>query len=811
MSKKYANIELQIHSQSLLELGQSANYNGSARWNGADKGNVTTIGLNGNASPYGLHDTMGQVYEWTETFDHKFPQLKFIRGGSFMDKSVESLTSIKKFLFNNMLEEGCFGFRVASTNNPLNLPNFVNISGNNIHDSGAYIIDNCDDNYSSNSLTVVDPRTQVNLGSVTYSYSINQYPVNNQEYCEFLNMIDPSGLNTEIYDHRMSTSHVGGISRKNIFENPQPSAYYFVKPNMNNKPVTFIKWKMAAQYCNWLSANKSANINEIYQNTYDLSVEYNNTPVNEWINKGYNKGDVVYDDKEPYICTQSFVYNTGSAINFTVQYTDTELRGANFTSNDFLTEFGGSTVTSEPSPFPEVPDDGDIVLFQNFEDPRNNGIYVLNQVSLDDSPIFGVFKAERLAPYTSGSSIPNNFRISVLSDNLSYVLNQGQTGNSVVGVDNLTFSMPTATSSISPKQWVDSVYASNENRWARFLVRNSGSSYFLPTNNEWHKATFYDSTTETYWKYGTDPLIPPRYIICDASGNAYNMAGYFPPSTKTFPIIITKEQNETPITPKVFTATTSYFSTPVDFQNHIYFINTSISGVVPNTTYYYNYSSALGTDWPAHISPISGSFLATNAGSYNLNSILKFCPLSRYADSDITCVSNLDYDIPNDYLDIVENIAEQGTGILYLQFNASGTDGLHISTITQISGTNLPILPKHDIVDISLLTTSGNNIVVSGHLCDQYVPIVAIAKPANAYTKIGETYSYMFEANDPNVTIIPQSGEFSLSSTTTKITSILKLNNSQNTSLSIKISKPDSSFQNVDYINVICLEKCEPL
>ena len=180
--------------------------------------------------------------------------------------------------------------------------------------------------------------------------------------------------------------------------------------------------------------------------------------------------------------------------------------------------------------------------------------------------------------------------------------------------------------------------------------------------------------------------------------------------------------------------------------------------------------------------------------------------MSRYSNNGINSSYNLDY-IPKNNL-LVENIAEQGTGTLILQINVSGSNGTNISKKDEIIGTNLPILPRNDVIDISIKTSSGNSIVVSGDLCGQYIPIVAVAKPANAFTKIGETYSYIFTAEDQRVTIIPSYGEFSISSDHTKITAMLSLNGAENTSLNISVSTTESNFANSDYINIICLDKC---
>jgi len=614
MAKKYANIELLIKSQSTLSLGNSANYQSMANWNGTQYGNVTSVGSNGNPSPYGLYDTMGQLYEWTESKDPSHPQLKYIRGGSYVDPDPLDLIAIKKFLYNNMLEQGCFGFRIASYDNPLELNNFVTVTGNNSYDNNIYNRNTCNNTVVYNNLTIVDPRSELNLGLVNNNYMISKYLVTNAEYCEYLNIVDANGTNKEIFDYRMDLSPIGGIHLKQSFENPTSNNHYIVKSNMGNKPVAFITWTMAAKYCNWLHHDKTS--------TYTLI---------------------------------------------------------------------------------------------------NNGVYNLNQIS-------------------SNRSISGN--------------------------------------------------------------------YFLPTNNEWHKAALYDPVNDTYLKFSTSHETPPKPIICNNTGEAYNIVGYFEPSIKTFPIIITKDIEEITITPNVFSANINYTTTPSDFQNNIYFISTNINGAVSGETYRYTYSSSSGTNWPAHISPITGIFIADSDGSYTINNILRFCPLSRYTYTNASVCANLGYDLDSK---LIENTWEQGTGVLSLQVNISGINNhLAINNYATITGTNLPILPKNNIVDISFLTVSGNNILTSGLACDQYVPVVAIAKPGTTHTKAGEIYNYIFSASDTRATIVPTSGTFGLHNTATAITTMVKLNGAENTALNITISQPNTDFVNVDYVNIICLDKCEP-
>lgn len=150
------------------------------------------------------------------------------------------------------------------------------------------------------------------LGKVNYVYRINKYEITNNEYCLFLNSVDPYGSNpNSIYNSQMSSSARGGIT----LESTRPSGYlYRVKTNMGDKPANFVSWFSAARFCNWLhNGAKTYLISDASvtapQNTgaYTVSTATSSTvPVSpnpgakyriptlsEWIKAGYYKGDSV--------------------------------------------------------------------------------------------------------------------------------------------------------------------------------------------------------------------------------------------------------------------------------------------------------------------------------------------------------------------------------------------------------------------------------------------------------------------------------------------------------------------------------------
>ena len=147
------------------------------------------------------------------------------------------------------------------------------------------------------------------LGSVRYTYQITQYPITNNEYCLFLNSVDPNASNpNDIYSASMSSSTRGGITQSAT----GPKRYrYRVKTNMGNKPVNFVNWWRAARYCNWLhnggrvynitnsSATAPQNIGayNVGTSTTGTSVilpsanaKFTIPTLDEWIKAGYYQG-----------------------------------------------------------------------------------------------------------------------------------------------------------------------------------------------------------------------------------------------------------------------------------------------------------------------------------------------------------------------------------------------------------------------------------------------------------------------------------------------------------------------------------------
>jgi formylglycine-generating enzyme required for sulfatase activity len=284
------SVTLTPSSSPPISGNNSANYDGmlsptlAANWNGTTSGNVTTVGSNGRPSAYGTYDQGGNVWEVVETASNSGSQPA--RGSSWFnnDASMRFSSSINVGSSSNVSRVR--GLRVSTVSNPLDLDNFV-------------IVDDINNN--------PDTREGINKGSVSYTYYIGKYPVTNCEYVEFLNSVDPEGLNPEgVYSDSMNDFVWGGIT---YVSGNAIGDKYETKTNMDNKPVNYITWFSTARYCNWLhngrqtynTTNDAANDRNF--GSYNINTETSGNRVpkesganyyipteNEWHKAAYYKG-----------------------------------------------------------------------------------------------------------------------------------------------------------------------------------------------------------------------------------------------------------------------------------------------------------------------------------------------------------------------------------------------------------------------------------------------------------------------------------------------------------------------------------------
>jgi hypothetical protein len=156
----------------------------------------------------------------------------------------------------SVFDDGGFGIRIGSYNNPYFYDGFELIANTN----------NAEDTHEDG----------CGFGQVSYEYMIKQNLITNSEYCEFLNSADPLGLNElDLYHNDMNNHITGGISFDDC------GGYglkYSAKPFMHNKPVTFVSWLKAAKYVNWLNNNIAL---ETYINlsNYSAAADWVNTNI----------------------------------------------------------------------------------------------------------------------------------------------------------------------------------------------------------------------------------------------------------------------------------------------------------------------------------------------------------------------------------------------------------------------------------------------------------------------------------------------------------------------------------------------------
>jgi hypothetical protein len=244
----------------------SANYGSSSTWVSIQGGDPTSVGSNGRSSFYGTFDQHGNVWEIVGEPDPS--NLVYCYGGSYNNSLQTNQTSIglnsTEYKVGASIRAPNIGFRICSHESNISngyQPIFVTVSDINNPPDTERLFEN-------------EP-----LGSVDYIYKISQFTITNREYAIFLNSTatrignltrtDFDSINP--YNSAMSTSTRGGIIQTGFttFE-------YTVKPNMEDKPVTWITWYDAARYINWLFNNtqdpEKANDGVLSENSTETGV-----------------------------------------------------------------------------------------------------------------------------------------------------------------------------------------------------------------------------------------------------------------------------------------------------------------------------------------------------------------------------------------------------------------------------------------------------------------------------------------------------------------------------------------------------------
>ena len=91
---------------------------------------------------------------------------------------------------------------------------------------------------------------EVRFGAVDDTYRISKYEVTNDQYTEFLNAVDASGVNpNDVYHSNMGTDPRGGIA---FNAEAASGSKYSSKTHMGNKPVNYISFFDSMRFVNWL-------------------------------------------------------------------------------------------------------------------------------------------------------------------------------------------------------------------------------------------------------------------------------------------------------------------------------------------------------------------------------------------------------------------------------------------------------------------------------------------------------------------------------------------------------------------------------
>jgi formylglycine-generating enzyme required for sulfatase activity len=139
-------------------------------------------------------------------------------------------------------------------------------------------------------------------GAVAYNYQIGRTEVSNAQYTEFLNAVDPTGVNPHaVYNVNMGNAaavyDTGGIDFTGGAAN---GSKYSVKPGKGNNPVIFVSWNDAARFANWLHNGQGAGTTEL--GVYDMNQSNPTRSANadwvipnrdEWVKAGF------YDPNKP--------------------------------------------------------------------------------------------------------------------------------------------------------------------------------------------------------------------------------------------------------------------------------------------------------------------------------------------------------------------------------------------------------------------------------------------------------------------------------------------------------------------------------
>lgn len=453
-----------------------------------------TVGTLGFDSYYGTYDQSGNVWEWTES-GPIYKTRRYLRGGSYLSSLMEidsrSLLSRKSSNIASYSSE--FGFRIATYTNPNDIPCFVDVSDPcNIPDKNGF-------------------------GRVKTSYKIHKYTVTNYDYMTFLNSVasDKSSDVLGLYKSEMEDDIAGGIIRR--FNTSKQRYEYATKPNMEYKPVNFVSWIDSVRYCNWLhNLHTTTNTEDGAYNLSDLSLIPNNLLVTKssfniidnlsinnaliskdriWTLSAFEQSKIDPASISKRLPSVSDIIIDNSVLNNTkglsidiVFKEDLETLGVVTT---MLLRWCGYSISTS-------------ALRISKRAPKKWNIFIPKHLINKDGGY----------SLSIGGNIDPSFPIAarVLADPLLifFVIDQD---NNLLNINPLSFEATNCYRDFTTNLPI------NIN-----ITRSLNAKYFLPTENEWYKAAYYDADNILYYKHATKsnkmPLCP--YIDKDGNGPYYH-------------------------------------------------------------------------------------------------------------------------------------------------------------------------------------------------------------------------------------------------------------------------------------------------
>lgn len=228
-------------------------------------------------------------------------------------------------------------------------------------------------------------------------------------------------------------------------------------------------------------------------------------------------------------------------------------------------------------------------------------------------------------------------------------------------------------------------------------------------------------------------------------------------------------------------------------ENIYAYLSATASGLIPGKTYTYTYEP-ITANWPAKISPASGSFIAMRNFD-TIDSVFSFCPTSGNCENYFSYTP--DPDMNKDYTQ--KNIYSTVRIVLY---PIDGSDCPIMSdTITVKCNKCLPGGAYHrPVVNIS----GSPKLSLNSTCCNNPIPLSAYISSADP----GKVYSFVIQSWPDSITMNPASGYASFGDGTGKISTMIDMNNINAGVIKFSLNDQFSNETFVDFTSITCNTSC---